>query len=59
MADREQNGPDAESKAAGGKAHARDGTEVSVLPWRDQTPQNGGRSRGSDVVIWCMHRDAQ
>jgi hypothetical protein len=24
-----------------GPAHARDGTEVPVLPWPDQTPHNG------------------
>jgi hypothetical protein len=29
-----------------GPAHARDGTEVPVLPWPDQTPHNADRSRG-------------
>ncbi len=41
-----------------GSAHARDGTEVPVLPWPDQTPHNGDRSRGSGAVIWCVRRDA-
>jgi hypothetical protein len=45
-----QNGANAERKAAGGKAHARDGLQVPVLPWRDQTPRNGGSSPGSGVV---------
>jgi hypothetical protein len=41
-----------------GPAHARDGTEVPVLPWPDQTPHNGDRSRASGAVLWCVHRDA-
>ncbi len=56
--EREQNEAQAESKTAGGKAHASDGTAVPVLPWPDQTPHNGDRSRGSGAVIWCVHRDA-
>jgi hypothetical protein len=39
-----------------GPAHAVDGMEVQVLPWPDQTPHNGDRSRGNGVVIWCAER---
>jgi hypothetical protein len=39
--ERDQNEADAELKAAGSKAHATDGMEVSVLKWPDQTPHHG------------------
>ena len=53
---REQNEAEGESKAAGSKAHARNGTEVAVLPWRHRASHEGLQGRGA--VIWCVHRDA-
>ena len=54
--EREQNEAEGESKAAGSKAHARNGTEVAVLPWQHRASHEG--LQGSGVVIWCVHRDA-
>lgn len=56
MTEREQNDADAEMKAAGGQAHARDGTEVSVLKWRDQTFHD--ESPESGVLMRCSQREA-
>ncbi len=53
---REQNEAEGESKATGSKAHARNGTEVAVLPRRHRASHEGLQGRGA--VIWCVHRDA-
>ncbi|MGZ6387216.1 MAG: hypothetical protein ACXWOL_17540 [Ktedonobacteraceae bacterium] len=54
--EREQNESEGESKAAGSKAHARNGTEVAVFPWQHRASHEGLQGRGA--VIWCVHRDA-
>src|SRR5579859_5196074 len=54
--ERDQDEAEGESKAAGGKAHARDGTEVAVLPWSHRASHEGLQTSGA--VIWCVHRDA-
>lgn len=54
--EREQNEAEGESKAAGSKAHARNGTEVAVLPWQHRASHKGLQGRGA--VIWCVHRIA-
>ncbi|MDQ2886200.1 MAG: hypothetical protein M3Y39_08945 [Chloroflexota bacterium] len=54
--EREQNEAEGESKAAGSKAHARNGTEMAVLPWQHRASHEGLQGRG--VVIRCVHRDA-
>ena len=54
--EREQNEAEGESKAAGSKAHARNGTEVAVLPWRHRASHEG--LQGCGAIIWCVHRDA-
>jgi hypothetical protein len=56
MTERKQNDANAEMKAAGGQAHARDGPEVSVLPWRDQTFPD--ESPESGVLMRCIHQEA-
>ncbi|HYB00900.1 MAG TPA: hypothetical protein VED37_11835, partial [Ktedonobacteraceae bacterium] len=54
--EREQNEAEGESKAASSKAHARNGTEVAVLPGQHRASHEGLQGRGA--VIWCVHRDA-
>jgi len=54
--EREQNEAEGERKAAGSKAHARNGTEVAVLPWQHRASHEGLQGRGA--VIWCVHWDA-
>jgi hypothetical protein len=41
----ERNETKADQDDTGGNVHAREGMEVAVLPWRDQTPHSGSRGR--------------
>jgi hypothetical protein len=43
-----------------GPAHARDGTEVPVLPWPDQTPHDGDRQIATEwAVSWRTDRRSE